>query len=45
MLTDELPDRFEFELLRNTFESGDERVDGGQQRRGGVGVGMLRSNG
>ena len=44
MLADELPDRFKFELLRSTFESGDERVDGAQQRLGVVGLGMLRSN-
>src|SRR2546422_10269167 len=31
VLTDELPDRFEFELLRSTFESVDQRMNSPEQ--------------
>src|SRR6266542_5211993 len=44
VLTDELPDRFEFELLRSTFESVDQRMNSPEQHFRFVGLGMLRSN-
>jgi hypothetical protein len=45
VLTDELPDRFDFELLRSTFELLDQRMDGCEQHFRFVGLGMLRGNG
>ena len=45
MLTDELPDRFGFELLRSTFKLVDQRMNSAEQDVRFVGLGMLRSNG
>src|SRR6266566_7756096 len=44
VLTDELPNRFDFELLRSTFESVDQRMNSPEQYFRFVGLGMLRSN-